>query len=57
MLSVIDECSGLDRVMAVVADPRRLLDEYSRAAGTLGPEAAVHIFDPRIAESLLLMGG
>jgi len=57
MLSVIDESSGLERVMEVVADPRRLLDEYNRAAKTLGPEEAVHTFDHGIAEILLRMGG
>lgn len=57
MLSVIDEGSGLERVMEVVADPRRLLDEYNRAATTLGPKAGVHIFDRGLAETVLHIGG
>ena len=57
MLGIIDEGGGLERVMDVVADPRRLLHEYNRAARSLASDGDVYLFDDELAERLLRMGG
>jgi hypothetical protein len=57
MLGVIDEASGLDRVMEVVAEPGRLLDEYNRAARSLGPERELRLFDDHLAGTLIRLLG
>jgi hypothetical protein len=52
MLGVIDQASGLERVMEVLAEPDRLLAEYNRAARLLGPESELRAFDDQLAEAL-----
>lgn len=57
MLCVIDEANGLERVMEVVAEPGRLLDEYNRAARILGPESELRLFDDHLAGTLTRLLG
>jgi hypothetical protein len=56
MLSRIDRGSGLDTIMAVVADPRKLLIEYNRAVGRIESREAFHSFDPELAASVAVLG-
>jgi hypothetical protein len=56
MLSRIDDASGLDAVMAVIADPRKLLTAYNAAVGDGSAGAGEHVFDPKLAAALATMG-
>jgi hypothetical protein len=56
MLSRIDRGSGLDTIMAVVDDPRRLLIEYNRAVGRIESREGFHSFEPELAASVAALG-
>jgi len=56
MLSRIDDAGGLDAVMAVIADPRKLLTEYNAAVGDGSAGAGVHVFDPKLAVAVRMLG-
>ena len=57
LLHVVDRVRGLDTVMEIISDPRKLLIEYNEAAGTLKPEnASIYLFDNTLAEKAFEMG-
>jgi hypothetical protein len=57
LLSVIDRSLGTEGVMAVVADPRRLLLDYNRAAALSDKkERPPYVFDGRLAETISTIG-
>lgn len=56
MLSRIDRLDGLDAVMAVLRDPRTLLQSYNRAVSTFPDLNGAYRFDPILAESVAQLG-
>jgi hypothetical protein len=56
MISRIDSGSGLDAVMSVLADPRRLLVAYNEALGGREPGDGAHVFDPDLTKAMARVG-
>ncbi len=56
MISRIDSGSGLEAVMEVLADPRRLLDAYNKAVQAGAEDTGVHVFDSDLAAAAASIG-
>lgn len=57
LLHVIDRDGGLDAVMEVISDPRKLLIKYNKAARTLKSEnPSIYLFDEELTEKAFKMG-
>ena len=57
LFSIIDKVNGLDPIMSVMVDPRRLLVEYNRAVENLASNTnSVYKFDSDLVGSLSTMG-
>jgi len=59
MLSVIERVNGLEPIMEIMSDPRKLLSEYNKAAKDLkltDKDASLYLFDSKLAKRILTIG-